>query len=64
MHAGCCEIFGKRKNTQAAGECIFTLSENRGTSQVKDCVAIEKDKDCVAIEVRYHRHCHWITADS
>jgi hypothetical protein len=25
---------GKRKNTQAAGECIFTLSESRATSQV------------------------------
>ena len=25
---------GKRKNTRAAGECIFTLSESRATSQV------------------------------
>jgi hypothetical protein len=26
---GCRETFGKRKNTRAAGECIFTLSESR-----------------------------------
>jgi hypothetical protein len=30
MHEGCRETFGKRKNTRAAGECIFTLSESRG----------------------------------
>jgi hypothetical protein len=30
----CRETFGKRKNTRAAGECIFTLSESRATSQV------------------------------
>jgi hypothetical protein len=29
MHEGCCETLGKRKNTLAAGECIFTLSESR-----------------------------------
>jgi hypothetical protein len=34
MHEGCRETFGKRKNTRAAGECIFTLSESRATSQV------------------------------
>ena len=34
MHAGCCESFGKRKNTRAAGEYIFMLSESRATSQV------------------------------
>ena len=34
MHAGCYDIFGKLKNTRAAGECIFTLSENRVTFQV------------------------------
>ena len=34
MHAGCCESFGKRKNTRAAGECIFTLFESRATTQV------------------------------
>jgi hypothetical protein len=33
---GCRETFGKRKNTRAAGECIFTLSESRATSQVQD----------------------------
>ena len=30
----CRETFGKRKNTRAAGECIFPLSESRATSQV------------------------------
>jgi hypothetical protein len=34
MHEGCRETFGKRKNTRAAGECIFTLSESRAASQV------------------------------
>ena len=34
MHAGCCKIFGKRKNARATGVCIFTLSESRATSQV------------------------------
>ena len=34
MHEGCRETFGKRKNTRAAGECIFTFSESRATSQV------------------------------
>ena len=34
MHEGCPETFGKRKNTRAAGECIFTLSESWATSQV------------------------------
>ena len=34
MHAGCCEIFEKRKKARAAGECVFTLSESRATSQV------------------------------
>ena len=34
QHLGCYSIFGKRKNTRAAGECIFTLSENRVTSRV------------------------------
>ena len=33
MHAGCCESFGKRKNTRAAGECIFTLTESRAHGQ-------------------------------
>ena len=28
---GCCETFGKRKNTQATGECNFTLSESLTT---------------------------------
>jgi hypothetical protein len=28
------ETFRNRKNTRAAGECIFTLSESRATSQV------------------------------
>jgi hypothetical protein len=33
IHArGCRETFGKRKNTWAADECIFTLSESRATS--------------------------------
>ena len=27
MHAGCCEIIGKRKNTRAAGERISCLSK-------------------------------------
>jgi hypothetical protein len=34
MLEGCRETFGKRKITRAAGECIFTLSESRATSQV------------------------------
>ena len=34
MHEGCRETFEKRKNTRAAGECIFTLSESRATSQM------------------------------
>ena len=34
MHEGWRETFGKRKNTRAAGECIFTLSESQATSQV------------------------------
>jgi hypothetical protein len=34
MHEGCRETFGKRKNTRAACECIFTLSESQATSQV------------------------------
>jgi hypothetical protein len=34
MHEGCRETFGKRNNPRAAGECIFTLSESRATSQV------------------------------
>jgi hypothetical protein len=34
MHVGCCETFGKREKTRAVGECIFTLSESRATSQV------------------------------
>jgi hypothetical protein len=34
MREGCRETFGKRKNTRAAGECIFPLSESRATSQV------------------------------
>ena len=28
MHEGCRETFGKRKNTRAAGECIFTQWRN------------------------------------
>ena len=28
MHAGCCEIFGKRKNTRAVGECILLSIES------------------------------------
>jgi hypothetical protein len=34
MHDGCRETFGKRKNTRAAGECIFMVSERQATSQV------------------------------
>ena len=34
LHISSCESFGKLKNTRAAGECIFTLSESRATSQV------------------------------
>jgi hypothetical protein len=36
MHEGGRETFGKRKNTRAAGECIFMLSESRATSQVHE----------------------------
>jgi hypothetical protein len=36
MHEGCRETFGKRKNTRAAGECIFTLSESRATPKCMD----------------------------
>jgi hypothetical protein len=35
MYEGCRETFGKRKNTRAAGECIFTLSVSQATSQVR-----------------------------
>ena len=35
IHArGMLRDFGKCKNTGAAGECIFTLSESQATSQV------------------------------
>jgi hypothetical protein len=40
MHEGCRETFGKLKNTRAADECIFTLSESRATSQVHGALVI------------------------
>ena len=34
MHLGCCEIIEKREKTRTKGECFFTLSESRATSEV------------------------------
>jgi hypothetical protein len=52
MHEGCRETFGKRKNTRAAGECIFTLSESRAKFLQK------KKKKISHLEYQWYHYNH------